>query len=354
MQKVEPLMTLGSPRALPAMPERDQSRLEQQVLLLQSSIAGFFVAGTLLGWFGTQSAASQIGAAWITGYHIVHAVYILRYRIPGRSVRWMEWVTPLFDVSCITTAWVVLDQAQSPFWAVYLYALVGYGRRYHGRRYFVLASFIVVNVICGRLAISTNDSQATMMNADLVTMVGLTAAMASLSHAVGAAWRQAERRARILAETDALTGIANRRFFLEHLERAAADPGHRFALLMLDLDDFKRLNDEFGHLHGDEVLARVAALLAGSIREGDQVARYGGEEFIIAMPNTGLNDAAAIAERLRATIFETTPTSISIGCAVRARGESAQSVLKRADDLLLAAKRTGKNAVRSSALRKSA
>jgi len=336
------------------MPERDQRKLEKQVLALQSAIAFFFVAGTLLGWFGTHSAASQIGAAWIAGYHVVHAFYILRYRVPGRPIRWVEWVTPLFDVSCITTAWVVLGEAQSPFWAVYLYALVGYGRRYHGRRYFVLAGFIVANVVFGWLAISMNDEQPLTMNAYLLTMVVLVVAMASLSHAIGAAWRRAERQARILAETDYLTGIANRRVFLERLEAMAEDPAARFSLLMLDLDDFKRLNDEFGHIHGDDVLARTATILSENVRDGDLVARYGGEEFVVAMPNLSLSDATVIAERLRHAVFEETPASISIGCAVRERGESAQSALKRADDLLLTAKRTGKNAVRSSALRRSA
>ena len=347
-------MTVGSPKGPPAIPERDQRKLERQVLVLQSTIAGFFVAGVLFGWFGTQSSASQAGAAWIAGYHVLHAWYILQFRIPGKSSRAVEWMTPLLDVSCITTAWVVLDQAQSPFWAVYLYALVGYGRRYHGARYFVLASFIVVNVIFGRLAISWNDSQAAMVNADLVTMVVITAAMASLSHAVGSAWRNAERRARFLAETDSLTGIWNRRVFLERLSELAADPHQRFALLMVDLDDFKRLNDEHGHLHGDDVLANVAGLLNENTREGDLVARYGGEEFVIAMPETTLREAVAIAEQLRQVVFEATPTSISVGCAARENGEPAEAVLRRADDLLLTAKRTGKNAVRSAVLRRSA
>ncbi len=347
-------MTLGSPRAQSAMPNSDQLKLERQVLILQSTIAGFFVVGVLLGWFGTHSTASRIGAAWIAAYHVVHAVYILRYRIPGRPVRWAEWLTPLLDVSCITTAWVVLNQAHSPFWAVYLYALVGFGRRYHGRRYFVLASFIVMNVVLGRLMITANRGEAVMVNADLLTMVVITAAMASLSHAVGSAWRKAEQEARRLAETDPLTGIANRRVFLERLEAAARDESATFALLMLDLDDFKRINDEYGHLRGDDVLAQVAFLLSQNVRGNDEVARYGGEEFVIAMPEASMAEATAIADRLRSLVFAATPASISIGCAVRESGEPFETVLKRADDLLLSAKRTGKNRVRSSTLRRSA
>ncbi len=347
-------MTVGSTPVLPAVPEHDRGRLEVQVLVLQSMIAGFFVAGALLGWFGTDSVAAKAGAAWILVYHLAHGWYVLSYRVPGHPSELVETLTPLFDVTCITTAWVVLNQAQSPFWAVYLYALVGYGRRYHGKSYLLIAGFILVNMIGGRMAISAGEGQGAIVDADLVTMAVLLVAVASLSHAVGSAWRNAERRARLLAEQDPLTGIANRRVFLERLEAEAEDPAASFALLMLDLDDFKRLNDEFGHLHGDEVLANVARLLTQNVREGDQVARYGGEEFIVAMPETSLDEASRIAERLRAAIYDSTPTSVSVGCAVRKPGERAAEVLKRADDLLLAAKRTGKNVVRSTSLRRSA
>jgi diguanylate cyclase (GGDEF)-like protein len=212
----------------------------------------------------------------------------------------------------------------------------------------------VLNVVLGRLAISQGDGGSLMVNADLVTMVVITAAMASLSHAVGSAWRNAERRARFLAETDPLTGIWNRRVFLERLEGLAADPRQEFALLMLDLDDFKRLNDEHGHIHGDDVLANVAGLLSENVRANDWIARYGGEEFVVAMPDTGHHEAVAVAERLRRSVLESTPTSISVGCAVRDAGESAASLLKRADDFLLVAKRNGKNAVRASALKRTA
>ena len=347
-------MTVASPRVLPAMPERDQRALEMKVLVLQSAIAGFFVTGALFGWFGAQSSAATAGAAWIGSYHVLHAWYVLQWRARGRPIRAVELATPLFDVSCITTAWVVLGQAQSPFWAVYLYALVGYGRRYFGRRYALLAGFIVVNMVAGRVVIAGDSVDSAALDSNLLTMVVLTVAMASLSQAIGAAWRNAERRARTLAEIDSLTGIANRRVFLERLDRTAEDGGAGFALLMLDLDDFKRLNDEFGHLHGDSVLELVARVLKENIRDVDEVARYGGEEFVVMMPDTSLREATVTAEELRSKVMERTPTTVSVGCAVRTLNEPAQSVLKRADDLLLTAKRNGKNSVRASELRRSA
>jgi len=337
-----------------AIADSDRARLEYQVLALQSAIAALFVGGALAGWAGQDRGAVLAAAGWITFYHFAHAWYVVRRRVPGRPIGAVEMVTPLLDVSCVTMAWVALGDPQSPFWGVYLYALVGYGRRFHGRAYFGLAVYIVVNVFAGRAAIAAGNGGTAILDADLMTMIVLAAATASLSHAVGTGWRQAERNARLLAETDPLTGIANRRHFLDRFEAMGAGPQSAFAVLMLDLDDFKRLNDEFGHIHGDQVLTRVAQLLAANVRPGDQVARYGGEEFVVAMPGADLSQALAVADRLRHEVMATTPTSVSVGCAVRAVGESPAGVLQRADAMLLAAKRTGKNTIRWSELRKTA
>jgi len=333
------------------MPDRDQRQLETKVLVLQSTVAGFFVLGVVLGWFGAQSHAAFAGAAWIGGYHIVHAVYVLRWRIPGRPNALVETLTPPLDVSCITTAWVVLGDPLSPFWGAYLYALVGYGRRYVGKRYALLAGFIVVNIALARVFISVDTATPATIDANLLTMIVFALTVASLAHAIGSAWRNAEHRARVLAEIDALTGIANRRVFLERLEAMGPRPASGFALLMIDLDDFKSLNDEHGHLYGDRVLQNVAHILQENVRDDDHVARYGGEEFVVMMPGASLQDALAVAERLRCDVMTRTPATVSVGCAAWQPGESAETTLRRADDLLLAAKRNGKNSVRASELR---
>ncbi len=158
----------------------------------------------------------------------------------------------------------------------------------------------------------------------------------------------------MLAETDPLTGIPNRRIFLEELDQLARSNQSTFAVLMLDLDDFKRLNDAHGHLYGDDVLQHVARVLSENIRTGDRIARYGGEEFVVAMPYTQMHEATTVAERLRQAIATLTATTVSVGCAAREGGETADQVLKRADDMLLLAKGTGKDRVRWTGLRKSA
>jgi diguanylate cyclase (GGDEF)-like protein len=346
-------MTAGQSQAVSAISARSSPRLELQVLALQSTIALFFVCGALAGAWGNGGPPTVAAAAWIATYHAWHAWYVLRRRIRGRSNPVIEFATPLLDVSCITVAWVALDNPGSPFWAVYLYALVSYARRVYSWHYIALTAFIVANLTGGWLWMTAGEAHRADV-ADLVIMNVLAVVLASNSLAVGAGWRRAERAARILAETDPLTGIANRRVFLDELDHLAGSSRDPFALLMLDLDDFKRMNDEHGHLYGDEVLQDVARVLAENLRAGDRVARYGGEEFVVAMPRTGIEDATAIAERLRLAVSATTSTTVSVGCAVREAGEGADQVLKRADDMLLLAKRTGKDRVRWREIRKSA
>lgn len=323
------------------------------MLVLQSALATFFCIGAVTGVFGVDGPLRDWTVAWIGGYHVAHAVYVLFRRAPGRPIRWVETVTPLADVTCITAGWALIGDPSHPLWAVYLYALVGYAQRYEGRRYQILAGFIVLNLVIGRALISVNTG-APLIDSGILAMVFLTVAMGVLSGAIGAGWRRAERTARRLAEIDPLTGIANRRTFLERLDELSHEGSGRFSVLMLDLDNFKRLNDEFGHLHGDAILERVARVLSENVRDGDRLARYGGEEFVVAMPGAGLREAVEAGERLRQAIFEQTPTTVSVGCASRRPDEPAIDVLRRADDLLLSAKRTGKNIVRSRKLRKSA
>lgn len=164
-------------------------------------------------------------------------------------------------------------------------------------------------------------------------------------------------RLRRSAATDGLTGIANRRSFdstlQRHLGRAmsALDP---VSLVLLDIDHFKRLNDEYGHQAGDDVLRQVAAVLVEHARVVDVPARYGGEEFAVILPDCGEAEAAAAAERLRAAV-EAAPTSVpvtvSAGVATfPSHGADVAALIRAADDALYSAKRSGRNRVERGAL----
>jgi diguanylate cyclase (GGDEF)-like protein len=165
------------------------------------------------------------------------------------------------------------------------------------------------------------------------------------------------------AVTDELTGLANQRGFREWMENEAARAerfGHDLSLLMLDVDDFKRVNDAYGHLQGDEVLRTVGRILQRESRGIDEPARYGGEEFAVGLPETDLEGAAEVAERVRMRIEETEVPRIeageglritaSVGVATRrAAAGDVRSLVAAADEALYRAKRGGKNRVERAA-----
>lgn len=157
------------------------------------------------------------------------------------------------------------------------------------------------------------------------------------------------------ASTDGLTGIANRRAFDTVLDREvarASRDGSTVALVMLDIDGFKRLNDTHGHQTGDDVLRAVAAGLAKACREYDTAARYGGDEFAMVLPNCSPEEAHAAAERLRLSVADAGSmprVTVSGGIATfPINGDDAVSVVRAADDAMYESKRTGRNRVTAS------
>jgi len=153
---------------------------------------------------------------------------------------------------------------------------------------------------------------------------------------------------------DPLTGLYNRRYMEDALERylsLAERTGAATSVVMIDLDNFKRLNDNYGHAKGDAVLRDVAGQFVGALRPSDVVARYGGEELMVILPNCGVEDAAAKAEMLRMRIESLSevhgaPISASFGVAtVPETSINAADVIPMADAALYAAKNAGKNCV---------
>lgn len=325
---------------------RERRRVELLATALQCGLAAVFCAGAYLGVFDTEGRSRDLAVGWIVLIHVGQVFYMVRYRAEGRAVRWVEVLIPLTDVSAISAAWLTLADPASAVWIAYVYGLVGYSRRLRGRSYAVPAVFIIVNLAAVSIVLNVRDGLGAV-NGNVVTQVVVSTAMAFMAHAIGSSWQRAEGRARELADTDPLTGIANRRTFLDRMEALTALPETGYSVLMLDLDNFKRVNDDFGHAEGDAALVTVARTLSDGLRACDLLARYGGEEFIALLPETGAGDALVIASELREAVAWTSTTTVSIGCATRGHGEPADAVLKRADDLLRLAKRSGKNTVRT-------
>jgi two-component system cell cycle response regulator len=184
----------------------------------------------------------------------------------------------------------------------------------------------------------------------------------TIARELGAALRMASlvEESRLLATTDALTGLVNRRAFsdwaLRELRRSQRyhDP---LAVILLDVDHFKQINDRYGHAAGDLVLGAVSRLLMSGIRNCDVVARWGGEEFVLALPSTALEGATEVAERARRRLESASivtadgqhiPVTASFGVAQLDPQESLEQLIDRADRAMYSAKSSGRNRVESS------
>lgn len=168
---------------------------------------------------------------------------------------------------------------------------------------------------------------------------------------------QLERKLVDLASVDTLTRLPNRRSFFARANRELARARrfrHETAVLMFDIDDFKRVNDQYGHQVGDEVLAAVAGLFASALREIDIVGRIGGEEFAAMLVETDMEGAQVVAERLRVRIAdrsinahgEVVGVTVSMGLTMlEPQDHSVEAMIRRADSAMMESKRAGKNQV---------
>lgn len=170
--------------------------------------------------------------------------------------------------------------------------------------------------------------------------------------------KQELEQATSLSKTDSLTNIANRRGYDEQLRqfiKQAQQKSQTFAMLLLDLDHFKQVNDRFGHLVGDSALRYIARVLSQQIRENDALARLGGEEFVILLADVRYDQAMKVAESIRKQIQakslrvksqeQSLSFTISIGVAIYQMGEDGDKLFERADKALYQAKQTGRNRV---------
>lgn len=157
----------------------------------------------------------------------------------------------------------------------------------------------------------------------------------------------------VLARRDPLTGVANRRAFMARLESqlaAARRAGRELCCLMVDIDHFKRTNDEHGHTMGDEVIQRVAQALAAEMGSSEEVCRYGGEEFCVAIDEGGLEQAMRVAERVHKKVqlpgFARVPVAVSVGVSsTRWGARTVLELIEQADEALYASKQRGRNRV---------
>jgi diguanylate cyclase (GGDEF)-like protein len=198
------------------------------------------------------------------------------------------------------------------------------------------------------------DFSPRKFNREKMNLLSIFASFASMSIENA----KLHNRTKMMAITDALTGLFNHRYFQQVLSQEV-DRARRyqkpFSLIMMDVDDFKKFNDKYGHKNGDRVLAAVGEIINDTLRSVDCGFRYGGEEFVAILPETRLENAIQVAERLRVNIEENAATrlagigdnvTVSVGVVTYPlHGETKDDLLDHVDELLYLAKSKGKNLV---------
>jgi diguanylate cyclase (GGDEF)-like protein len=217
-----------------------------------------------------------------------------------------------------------------------------------------LAAGVVYNAMLNRPELATRMDVLEVCLSNLGCVIFILALSSMKEH-----WAAAQAQAvtlRRLAGTDYLTGLPNRREATLRLEREiqrSARYGSPLAVVLTDLDDFKGVNDRFGHEAGDQALQRAAEVLLETLRSTDVCGRWGGEEFLIALPGVELGGGLDAAERLRRALAEgdAAPPSLtaSFGVTAFVRGDDVESLLRRADAALYEAKRRGRDRVEAMA-----
>jgi diguanylate cyclase (GGDEF)-like protein len=221
----------------------------------------------------------------------------------------------------------------------------------------VIASFIALLTFASLSAFAPASSALAQESPiRYVNMVIPFLALALVSYYFRLASTDAERRLERVAATDPLTGLLNRRSMSARLMEEEARhlrTGAPFALILADVDHFKRINDAHGHAVGDRVLTSVAGVLHGSLRTQDAAARWGGEEFLLLLPDTDLEGAEEVASRLRRDVQERLPElrgmpvdlTLTFGVAAYTPAPSVDACLKAADDALYRGKAEGRDRV---------
>ena len=222
-------------------------------------------------------------------------------------------------------------------------------RGVYGLRNTLATALVTEQGVVGAIVLSRRTMEGWPPASKRLVLAAAEEASAALERAYSL--RQAETR----ASTDALTGLPNRRYFDEFCgllaRRRRADDA--VGVLMIDIDNFKKLNDRYGHPVGDQVLRGVATAIAGAVREGDVPARFGGEEFAVLLRNPGSDVAMEVGERVRAAVgaldlskFGPKGVTVSVGVAVaRSPDQPISELVDEADHALYRAKRLGRNQV---------
>jgi len=296
--------------------------------------AVLFAAGATLGVLslvlphGPQTDEQVAAATAVLGYVVAAGLAVLGERTPA----WVIHVALVAGVSAVAVGIHAAGTGRLAGSASVLYLWVAIFSAYY---FSWTEATVYVFLVAISYALVLNIDHEPAWPALWAGMTGTCAATAVIV-------AKLSDRLRTLASTDALTGLPNRRGWEVALERELARTRRRgspLCVALLDLDNFKALNDERGHLAGDRVLKTLASTWLGLLRDTDLLARYGGDEFAVVLPDCPPQKATEIVERLSTSNADESSCSVGVACA--APGDEAQDLIARADRALYEAKGRG-------------
>ncbi|HXG51280.1 MAG TPA: GGDEF domain-containing protein [candidate division Zixibacteria bacterium] len=313
-----------------------------------------FASSSLLLSASNPIPGRELIRAWVL-LHVASNALLYVARDGLLSAQWFTGTLIVFDTLALSFSLIVTGNLGTDLYLLYFLVII-IAAFWQDIRY-SLAFAALISAVYGSLLFlaERRDAELLLRVPFLFCASVFYGYFTQLIHTERAARQQAELEAR----RDFLTGLPNRKAFDERIKEEqarAARYGRSLSLLMLDIDNFKAVNDAFGHDWGDRVLRLVAGTLRDAVRQGDFAARYGGEEFAVILPETRLADAVALADRIRLAIKQTplqTPqglllVTVSIGASCRSLAAGDPPVLDHdADRALYIAKRKGKDRVES-------
>lgn len=315
----------------------------RSVLALRWLLLGLWIALVEMGVLDVSGVALLVSSAILAAYDIFHVVLELRNVVSDRIFT----LTRHLDVVTVTVPLIALHDVRNPVFTIYFLTMIGAAHLINKKTMleevaWVCANYLAFAVITALLGHPVPWAYAAVVTV-CMAMMGLNASIL--------AGGEERLRAVIasIAVTDSLTGLPNRRRFHESYPTSldeAISKQTPLALMLIDFDHFKLINDRDGHPAGDDKLREVAQALQSVVRHQDLVARYGGDEFIVVAPHATRAEARTLAERLRVAA-EASGSSVSIGLAVYP--EDAQhhdALIEAADAALYLAKEAGRNCVR--------
>jgi diguanylate cyclase (GGDEF)-like protein len=334
------------PRPAPIYdPSVADGRFQLEVLLLRWTLVALYALFVGLGVIAVDMVWFAASEGFLVAFHVYYTWYVWRELGPRPLRPETAYATPFLDTLAVSLALIAVGDPFHPIWAAYFFIMVGVAFFYYvvARPFtlWLLANYAVVGI---GLQSRGLDVPAPLMG------VGAIMLLAGVYNLITYTGGERRLRGRIsqVARTDPLTGLLNRRGLEEALGRELEEEEGGLGVFMIDVDRFKRYNDQFGHLSADGVLEQLAVVLTEATRESDLVARYGGDEFVVIVRDVRGDEALRLAERLCVQVARLGLCTVSIGVSYSdGYDRSAAELLDLADAGLLAAKQEGRNCVRA-------